>query len=97
MNVIICISCGEKLFRCTAIGRAYAGDVIKAKDFIPIAEKIPQPEEHDEMICPFCKNLFGKPALTPDEGCVGLVFRLDDGSWWPSPPIRIRPKKDLTP
>lgn len=92
-NVIVCVSCSKRLYRCMAIGRAYAGDQVRAEDFVPVDADVRQPLPDEEMTCPFCRKLFGKPAVMPDETCRGMVFRLEDGSWWPSPPIKIRPKR----
>lgn len=95
-DVIICVGCGKRLFHCLAIGRVHAGANVNVEDFVPVSDDVPQPNLDDEMICPFCKKMFGKPAISPGE-TNGVVFRLEDGSWWPSPPIRSGPKKGLTP
>lgn len=78
--IIVCVSCGAKLYRCSAVGKKYAGDPIEGSDMEPVDESIPQPVEGDPILCPKCGEYFGAQSR-------GVVLKLSDGSWWPHPPI----------
>lgn len=84
--IIICIKCAKPLYHCSAIGREFTGALVKAEDFIPVTEKIPQPQEGDEMICPECGEEFFR------KGDKGVILQLEGGAWWPHPPI---PEKEI--
>lgn len=79
--IIVCVSCDSPLYRCSAVGRSYAGETAHGTDMEPVDESIPQPVDGEPMLCPKCGEYFGCPSTG------GIVLRLIDGSWWPHPPI----------
>jgi len=50
----------------------------------PAHEDIPQPLDEDPMACPRCGELYGIPV-----GDKEIVLKLEDGSYWPYPPMNI--------
>lgn len=87
--IIRCVSCGEDLYRCYAIGREFTGAQIEAKDFEPIRADIPQPKDKEEALCPLCGKLyyFVQENLRDNEVETGALLLLSSGAWWPHPPI----------
>ena len=82
-NVVICAKCDEPIYKCLAVGRDYAGATAQADDFVPLGDW-DKPEDHGFMGCPKCGKLFACPV---GEG--QLVLKLEDGQWWPHPPIKL--------
>ena len=87
---VICVNCQAPLYRCEAVGRDFIGAKLDACDFIPVAEDIPAPENGTLMVCPRCNEPY---VLRGRKG--GVILLLEDGSWWPHPPID-QSKKHLT-
>jgi len=86
---VICVACGAVLFRCAAVGRDFIGATLDAGDFTPVADDVPAPKNGDPLLCPKCGEVF---VL---EGEYGVILKLEEGSWWPHPPIDRR-RKGLT-
>jgi hypothetical protein len=84
-NVVVCQACFSSLYRCRAIGRDYAGEIVKAEDWEPMSPDIDQPLNGQPMLCPRC----GEPLALPT-GDQNLVLLLEDGSFWPHPPPNMR-------
>ena len=81
-SIVVCVACGSELYHCNAVGRAYAGETMHASDMVPVDESVPQPVDGEPILCPKCGEHFGCPSM---DG--GVVLKLNDGSWWPHPPI----------
>jgi predicted RNA-binding Zn-ribbon protein involved in translation (DUF1610 family) len=80
--IIVCANCNAELYRCSAVGRSYAGETAHGSDMEPVDESIPQPVDGEQMLCPKC----GEPFVGPSTS--GVVLKLSNGSWWPHPPIQ---------
>lgn len=83
-NLVICQACSETIYHCSVIGRVYTGTPVSAADMTPAHEDIPQPQEGDPMACPRCGELYCIPVSEKE-----AVLKLEDGSYWPHPPINI--------
>jgi hypothetical protein len=81
--VIVCINCDSRIYDCLAIGRDFTGDRVLSEDFVPLDSTIAPPMEGEELICPFCGNRFFHS--TPPGG---VLLKLENGAWWPHPPIK---------
>lgn len=92
---IVCVRCSKPLYYCSAIGRVFSGEPVKAEDFTPVSEGVPAPKDDDQFVCPFCGEFYAKPALSPPRADdKSVVFRLENGAWWPTPPrIRAHPRR----
>lgn len=83
---VVCVHCDSRLFYCKAILEGFSGTRLQSSDFSPVDDDIPQPEEKQEIRCPKCGELFAEVVGSEAKG-FGLVLKLEDGSWWPHPPI----------
>ncbi len=83
--VIVCIECGAAIYDCVVIGMVFGGTELKAEHFVPIDPKDPAPKDGDELLCPRCGRPFAVPALSGRQR--ECVLKLEDGSWWPHPPV----------
>lgn len=84
-DVVVCTQCGERIYRCLAVGRDYAATFVQADDFVPLGDWNP-PKDHGFMGCPKCGKLFAHPI---GEG--QLVLKLDGDQWWPHAPFQLTP------
>lgn len=80
--IVRCVRCGADIYECTVVGKVYSGTRVRATDFVPLNPQDQQPKDGDKMTCPRSGEIF----------CAGesphLVLQLNDGSWWPYPPVR---------
>lgn len=84
--IIVCVNCEVPLYYCDAAARgSFAGTVAMAEDFIPVDPEIPAPHNGQEMLCPMCGKPFATEAVVGGGG--GMVVKLEDGAWWPHPPV----------
>lgn len=88
--VVVCVHCNTKLYHCGTLERGWSGAVVNADDLTPVSNDIPQPKNGDTIECPKCGELYAAPII--DKRGVGIVLKLDDGSWWPHPPIEPHAK-----
>jgi hypothetical protein len=82
--IVLCVNCDTPLYNCSAIGAAFSGDKVRPEDFVPLTNDIDPPAATDQMTCPSCGQLFIYPS---PHG--GVLLKLEGGSWWPHPPIKI--------
>lgn len=91
-QTIVCVHCKTPIYKCKAIGRDWAGAAIKAKDFVPVKKEYKQPVDGEVSVCPVCGK--GYAIAAKDWGVEDsqsmVVFLLDNGSWWPHPPVGTR-------
>lgn len=78
---VICRHCRMPLYFCTAVGRNYAGTVVQAGDMVPVSEDIPRPQNGQTMVCPKCSQVF----VYEFPGYI--LLELENGSFWPHPPV----------
>ena len=83
-NLVVCQACDASIYYCKLIGTAHTGELATASSMTPAHDDIPQPSDGDEMNCPRCGESFAVQV-----GEKEVVLKLEDGSYWPYPPMSV--------